>query len=106
MNGAWPRGVRDILTWVLAKTPTSPLCKRTVAWPSTYDLTYEEAAADDAVLQGRPAATPSTPRPTRHRNTARVSKPPSPGYAARQPHRLQTTMATALILDHRSLNSS
>jgi hypothetical protein len=54
MNAAWLRGVRDILTWVLGETPTSPLCHRTVGLPTTNDLTYEEAATDDIVLQGRP----------------------------------------------------
>jgi hypothetical protein len=54
MNAAWLRGVRDTLTWVLGETPTSPLRQRTVGLPTTYDLTYEEAAADDIVLQGLP----------------------------------------------------
>lgn len=54
MNAAWLRGVRDILTWVLGETPTSPLCQRTVGLPTTYDLTYEESAAGDVALQGRP----------------------------------------------------
>lgn len=54
MNAAWLRGVRDILTWVLGETSTSPLCQRTVGMPTTYDLTYEESAADEIVLQGRP----------------------------------------------------
>ena len=54
MNAAWLRGVRDILTWVLGEIPTSPLCQCTVGLPTTYDLSYEEAAADDIVLQGRP----------------------------------------------------
>jgi hypothetical protein len=54
MNAAWLRGVRDILTWVLGKSPASPICQRTIDRPTTYDLTYEEAAADDVVLQGRP----------------------------------------------------
>ena len=58
MNAAWLRGVRDILTWVLGEIPTSPLCQRTVGMPTTYDLTYEEAAADDIVLQGRPGGHP------------------------------------------------
>jgi hypothetical protein len=61
MNAAWLRGVRDILTWVLGETPTSPLCQRTAGQPTTYDLTYEEAAADDVVLQGRPGGCPVDP---------------------------------------------
>ena len=61
MNAAWLRGVRDILTWVLGETPTSPLCHRTVGLPTTHDLTYEEAAADDVVLQGRPGGNPVNP---------------------------------------------
>jgi hypothetical protein len=54
MNAAWLRGVRDILTWVLGECPASPLCERAVGLPTTYDLTYEEAAADNIVMQGRP----------------------------------------------------
>jgi hypothetical protein len=54
MNVAWLRGVCDTLSWVLGETPTSPLCQRTVALPTTHDLTYEESAAEDVVLQGRP----------------------------------------------------
>jgi hypothetical protein len=56
MNAAWLRGVRDILIWVLGETPTSPLCHRAVGLPTTHDLTYEQAVADDVVLQGRPGA--------------------------------------------------
>lgn len=48
------RGVRDILTWVLGETPTSPLCHPSVGLPTTHDLTHEETAAADIVLQGRP----------------------------------------------------
>jgi hypothetical protein len=61
MNAAWLRGVRDILTWVLGETPTSPLCYRTVGLPTTHDLTYEEAAAADIALQGRPGGHPVDP---------------------------------------------
>jgi hypothetical protein len=61
MNAAWLRGVRDILTWVLGETATSPICQRTVGLPTTYDLTYEEAAADDIVLQGRGGGHPVDP---------------------------------------------
>ena len=61
MNAAWLRGVRDILRWVLGETPTSPLCQRAVALPTTYDLTYGESAADDVVLQGRPCGHPVDP---------------------------------------------
>jgi hypothetical protein len=62
MNAAWLRGVRDILIWALGEIPASPLCQRTVGLPTTYDLTYEEAAADDVVLQGRPGGHPVDPR--------------------------------------------
>jgi len=61
MNAAWLRGVRDILTWVLGETPTSPLRRHTVGLSATYDLTYEESAADDVVLQGRPGGNPVDP---------------------------------------------
>jgi hypothetical protein len=61
MNAAWLRGVRDILTWVLGECDASPLCGRTVGLPATYDLTYEEAAADPIVMQGRPGGCPVDP---------------------------------------------
>jgi hypothetical protein len=61
MNAAWLRGVRDILTWVVGETPASPLCRRAVGLPTTYDLTYEESAAGDVVLQGRPGGHPVDP---------------------------------------------
>jgi hypothetical protein len=61
MNAAWLRGVRDVLTWILGETPTSPLRQRTVGLPTTYDLTYEEATAADIVLQGRPGGHPVDP---------------------------------------------
>ncbi len=61
MNAAWLRGVRDILTWVMGECPASPLCERTVGLPATYDLTYEEAAADTVVMQGRPGGLPVDP---------------------------------------------
>jgi hypothetical protein len=54
MNAAWLRGVRDLLTWVLGERDAAPLCNRTVGLPTTYDLTYEEAAGDPVILQGRP----------------------------------------------------
>jgi hypothetical protein len=61
MNAAWLRGVRDIVTWVLGEYDASPLCGRTVGLPATYDLTYEEAAADPIVMQGRPGGCPVDP---------------------------------------------
>ena len=61
MNAAWLRGVRDLLDWVLGERPASPLCGRTVGLPTAYDLTYEDGAADDVVLQGRPAGLPVDP---------------------------------------------
>jgi hypothetical protein len=62
MNAAWLRGVRDILSWVLGETSTSPLCRRIVGLPTTYDLTYEETVAEDVVLQGRPGGYPVDPK--------------------------------------------
>jgi hypothetical protein len=53
MNAAWNRGVRDLLGWVLGDKPTSPLTRRPVRWPDTYELTYEESAASDVIAQGR-----------------------------------------------------
>jgi hypothetical protein len=50
MNAAWLRGVRDLLEWVLGERAASPLCGR-VGLPTVYDLTYEDGAADDVVLQ-------------------------------------------------------
>ena len=61
MNAAWLRGVRDLLTWVLGQCDASPLCDRTVGLPTTYDLTYEEAAADPIVMQGRPGGSAVDP---------------------------------------------
>jgi len=61
MNAAWLRAVRDLLTWAPGEHDTSPLCDRTVGQPTTYDLTYEEAAADPVILQGRPGGIPVDP---------------------------------------------
>jgi hypothetical protein len=61
MNAAWLRGVRDLLDWVLGERSASPLCGRTVGLPTAYDLTYEDAAAVDVALQGRPAGLPVDP---------------------------------------------
>jgi hypothetical protein len=58
MNAAWLRGARDLLTWVLGESDTSPLCDRAVGLPTTYDLAYEEAAADPIAMQGRPGGLP------------------------------------------------
>ena len=54
MNAAWLRGVRDLLDWVLGQRVASPLCGWTAELPAVYDLTFEDKAADDIVLQGRP----------------------------------------------------
>jgi hypothetical protein len=54
MNSAWLRGVRDLLDWVLGERAASPLCGRTAGLSPSYDLTYEDSAADEVVLQGRP----------------------------------------------------
>ena len=61
MNAAWLRGVRDLLDWVLGERPASPLCCRAIGLPVVYDLTYEDGAAQDVVLQGRPAGLPVDP---------------------------------------------
>jgi hypothetical protein len=62
MNAAWHRGVRDLLSWVLGDSPISPLARRPVRWPDTYELTYEETAASDVIAQGRPGMLPPDPR--------------------------------------------
>ncbi len=54
MNAAWLHGVRDLLDWVLGERHASPLCERAVGVPTVYDLTYEDGAADDVIMQGRP----------------------------------------------------
>ena len=54
MDAAWLRGVRDVLDWVLGERAAGPLCHRAGGRPSRYELTYEDAAADAVVLQGRP----------------------------------------------------
>ena len=61
MNAAWLRGVRDLLDWVLGERAASPLRRRLVGLPSTYDLTYEDGAAEDVILQGRPSGLPVDP---------------------------------------------
>jgi hypothetical protein len=61
MNAAWLRGVRDLLDWVLGERAASPLCRRSVGLPTTYDLTYEDGIAKDVVLQGRPGGIPVDP---------------------------------------------
>ena len=61
MNAAWQRGVRDLLDWVLGERAASPLRGRLVGRPSTYDLTYEDGAAEDVILQGRPSGLPVDP---------------------------------------------
>jgi hypothetical protein len=61
MNAAWQRGVRDLLDWVLGDSPTAPLSSKAITLPTLYDLSYEEAAAEEVVLQGRPGGTPIDP---------------------------------------------
>ena len=61
MNAAWLRGVRDLLDWVLGDRPDSPLSAHAAKLPTVYDLSYEEAAAEDVVLQGSPGGTPVDP---------------------------------------------
>jgi hypothetical protein len=61
MNAAWLRGVRDLLDWVLGERADSPLGGRTIGLPAKHDLTYEDAAADDVILQGRPVGLPVDP---------------------------------------------
>ena len=60
-NAAWLRGVRDLLDWVLGERAASPLRRRLVGLPSTYDLTYEDGAAEGVILQGRPSGLPVDP---------------------------------------------
>jgi hypothetical protein len=55
MDAAWCRGVRDLLDWVLGERADSPLRGRIVGLPTVTDLTDEDDAAADVVLQGRPA---------------------------------------------------
>jgi hypothetical protein len=61
MNAAWLRGVRDLLTWVLGERAAAPLSERAVGMPATYDLAYEQAAAGQVMLQGRPGGTSVDP---------------------------------------------
>jgi hypothetical protein len=61
MNAAWLQGVRDLLDWVLGERAASPLRRRLVGLPSTYDLTYEDGAVEDIILQGRPSGLPVDP---------------------------------------------
>ena len=61
MNAAWLRGVRDLLDWVLGDRPDAPLSAHTARLPTQYDLTYEEEATEDVILQGRTGGTPVEP---------------------------------------------
>jgi hypothetical protein len=61
VNAAWLRGVRDLLAWVLGERDAAPLCGRAGGLPTTYDLTYEQAAAGPVVMQGRPGGIPVDP---------------------------------------------
>lgn len=61
MYAARLRGVRDLLGWVLGDGPAAPLCQRTGGRPSTYELTFEDAAANEVVMQGRPGGRPVDP---------------------------------------------
>jgi hypothetical protein len=61
MTAAWLRGVRDLLGWVLGDLPAAPLCQRSGGRPTTYELTYEDAAAGEVVMQGRPGGRPVDP---------------------------------------------
>lgn len=55
MDAAWSRGIRDLLNWVLGNRADSPLRGQIVGLPTGHDLTYEDDAAGDVALQGRPA---------------------------------------------------
>lgn len=61
MNAAWIRGVRDLLDWVLGDRPTAPFSRLAVNRPAAYDLGYEDGAADDVIMQGRPGHYPVRP---------------------------------------------
>jgi len=61
MQAARLRGVRDLLGWVLGDCPAAPLCQRSGGRPSTYELTHEDAAANDVVMQGRSGGRPVDP---------------------------------------------
>ena len=58
MNAAWLCGVEISSPGSSANPPPHPLCQRTIGVPTAYDLTYEDAAADDVVTQGRPGGLP------------------------------------------------
>jgi hypothetical protein len=69
MNAAWLRGSRDLLDWVLGERTASPLCGQVVGLPTVHDLTYEDGAAEDVVLQGHAvdlAVDPETYPPPRY----------------------------------------
>lgn len=61
MNAAWLRGVRDVLDWVLGERTTSPLCRRSIRLPTTYELTHEDGVAKDILMQGRPGGLVANP---------------------------------------------
>jgi len=91
MNAAWLRGVHDLLDWVLGDRPAAPLSAQTIRLPSLYDLTYEEAAADDVVQQGRPGGEPVDP--ARH-------PPPEYGEAVQAVIRWLRGQTTTPPIDH------
>jgi hypothetical protein len=61
MNAAWQRGVRDLLDWVLGDRPAAALSGQAITLPTLYDLSYEEAVAEEVLLQGRPSGVPIDP---------------------------------------------
>jgi len=81
MNAAWLRGVRDLLDWVLGDHAAAPLSGQAIQLPTLYDFSYEEAAAEDVVLQGLPGGTSVDPVQYPPPQYGEVSRPPSSGYA-------------------------
>jgi len=91
MNAAWLRGVRDLLDWVLGKRAASPLCGHMVGLPTVHDLTYEDSAASDVILQGRPGGIAVDPA---------TYPPPQYGEAIQETIRWLRGEITTPLVDH------
>lgn len=61
MYAAWLSGAADLLDWVLGERPAAPLSGHYVHRPAAYDLTYEDASAEEVARQGRPGGPPADP---------------------------------------------